>query len=237
MEYLKISNQTLIEPNAFKLLGACTKRDDATKIGYFGSGLKYGIAVLLRKNIDFVVYSGLQKIDISLKSEIFREKAFNVIHIAGEKTSLTTDMGIDWELWQAIREVYCNALDETNSHHCIINEICPKENETAFYISLENKDMADLIQKWDTYFSFNRRMLVGDENKIFDSISDKVNVYRKGIRCYDEFYASLYDYDFDNISINESRVVKWGWEVKEKLAELWGKYATKSMIRNISKIL
>ena len=40
MKYLKISNKGEIDPNAFRLRGASTKRNDEMKIGFFGIGLK-----------------------------------------------------------------------------------------------------------------------------------------------------------------------------------------------------
>ena len=76
MKYLKISNKTEIDVRAFSLLGACTKRGDNTKIGYFGSGLKYAIATLVRMKIPFEVYSGLNKITIETKPEDFRGQIF-----------------------------------------------------------------------------------------------------------------------------------------------------------------
>lgn len=50
MKYIRIKNQWLIEPQALHLVGASTKRNDASKIGQFGSGNKYAMAYLLRNN-------------------------------------------------------------------------------------------------------------------------------------------------------------------------------------------
>ena len=64
--YLKISNKGNIDINAFRLMGASTKRG-SDKIGFFGSGLKYGISTLLREGIGLRVFSGIEEIiDFSL---------------------------------------------------------------------------------------------------------------------------------------------------------------------------
>ncbi len=233
MKYLKISNQTEIDENAFTLLGACTKRDDSNKIGYFGSGLKYAIAVLLRENIEFKVFSGEKEIVIGLESQLFREQAFNVITVNGKKTSLTTSMGVDWKIWQAIREIFCNALDETDSTHGIVEEIIPKDGVTSFYLPVGNEEIQQILNSWDNYFSFNRTQIAGDCCKIFHSLNDTTNIYRKGIRCHDSSFHSLYDYDFSKIRINESRTIKYTWEINEGIAQLWGVYATPQMITNL----
>lgn len=64
-KYLRISSQGEIEEKAFTLIGASSKRGDNTKIGYFGSGLKYSIAWLLRNKIDFKIFSGYRPINVS----------------------------------------------------------------------------------------------------------------------------------------------------------------------------
>jgi len=54
-KYILIQNDGEIETNSFELIGASTKRDDKTKIGFFGSGLKYSIAYMMRKGIEFKI--------------------------------------------------------------------------------------------------------------------------------------------------------------------------------------
>lgn len=230
MQYLKISNHTEIDENAFKLIGACTKRDDDSKIGYFGSGLKYALAVLLRENIAFRVFSGKKEIKMTVNSEVFRGQAFNIISVCGKETSLTTSMGVDWKPWQAVREIFCNALDEAHPSREIVDTVKPEKGITAFYIPTENSEIQFIVDNWDKYFAHDRRPLVGDCCKIYSPICDTVNIYRKGIRCWDESYASLYDYDFDTIRITESRSVEYTFEIWEGMAKLWGKYATTQMI-------
>ncbi len=230
MQYLKISNRTEIETNAFMLLGACTKRDDSSKIGYFGSGLKYALAVLLREGIAFKVFSGKKEIELTVETEMLRDQSFDVISICGKKTSLTTSMGVDWKPWQAVREIFCNALDEVSPSREVVDSIEPAEGTTAFYIPTDVEEVQYIIDNWAKYFAHDREVLAGTCCKIYSSYSDTVNIYRKGVRCWDVTYGSLYDYDFDKLEINESRTVKYSSEVWRGIARLWGKYATPRMI-------
>src|SRR5207302_1267275 len=98
--------------NAFKLLGASNKRGDSAKIGYFGTGLKYAIAVMLRQGIEFKVFSGTKEIKIGQRNTKFLDSTVAVMTVNGEKTSITLDAGIDWQPWFAIREIYSNSIDE-----------------------------------------------------------------------------------------------------------------------------
>ena len=113
--YILIQNDGEIEINSFELIGASTKRGESGKIGFFGSGLKYSIAYMMRNGIDFKVFSGTNEIVFSLKSEDFRDKKFERICINGNPTSYTTSIGPTWsEDWFVLREIYCNAVDESN---------------------------------------------------------------------------------------------------------------------------
>ena len=109
---IEIANNGEVPVEAFTLMGASTKRGDDTKIGYFGSGLKYAISKLTKDGVDLKIYSGKKEIKITTTNVSLGREKFKRININKRPTSLTTEMGPDWELWQAIREIYCNAADE-----------------------------------------------------------------------------------------------------------------------------
>lgn len=231
--YIKIENPGEIDVNAFRLLGASTKRDDNTKIGFFGSGLKYAIAVLLRNEIPFRVFAGEKEIKIETKTETFRDKSFQMIKINGSRTSLTTDMGPDWEPWFAIREVYCNALDEGNANLTIVGDPAGEKDKTIFFVKFDDK-LVHLFDNWDQYFSNKRKDLVHEQagNRYFTGKQD-LRVYRKGVLCHVEDKPSLYHYDLDWIDINESRVLKSDWDFKYNMPQKFAVTANTSMIRNL----
>jgi len=233
--YIKIQNDGEIDVNAFLLLGASTKRGDEDKIGYFGSGLKYAISVLLRNQIPFYVFSGEKEIKITTVKEEFRGQEFQVIKINNKKTSLTTHMGPDWEPWFSIREIYCNALDEQSSSISTAQGVVGESGKTTFYISFDEK-ITDLFKNWNRYFSNKREDVVLDDvingTKVLDGSSDEFIVYRKGVQCYTENQKSLYHYDLAWVEINESRVLKSHWDFTYALSKMWGKIATTQMIKN-----
>jgi hypothetical protein len=214
--YLKISNKGEIDINAFKLIGASSKRGDESKIGFFGSGIKYSIAYLLRNNIPFKCFSGKNEIQFSSNPKKFRDKDFSVICINGEETSMTTDMGIDWEIWYIIREFYSNAIDEGEHEITSVQfgDIAPESDKTIIYIKC-TKETDKIINEWNLYFSDSRNDLMyydSHGNKLYSGGSDKI-VYRKGIQCgYFPETKSLFHYDLAWVEINESRVIKSDWD-------------------------
>ena len=224
-KFIKVENDGIIDSEAFNMIGASTKRDDSTKIGFFGSGLKYSIAYLLRNKIKFKVYADYREITFETKVSTLRGQSFDVIYINGEKTSMTTEMGIDWKAWFAIREIYCNAIDEGGAKISIVKakNVVPIEDKTVFYIQID-EEFQKLIDEWMYYFSEERKDCLwsdDDNNKIFSG-SQNLIVYRKGIRVlsYDDCKC-IFNYDIDKVAINESRVISdeysFKWELKKML--------------------
>jgi len=221
MKLLRIVNQGLIDPQALSLLGASTKRGDEAKIGMFGSGNKYALAYFLR-NGSVEVYSGTKKVPIEVRTEIFREKEFGVVYINNERTSITTEFGMEWKFWQATREIYSNALDEGGATIALVDKMNPKEGETHFYIATNQDDIQSFVEEFDMYFNDKRKPLFSNHiGTIYEkSVSKNLVLYRKGIRCYDSPKRSIFDYNIDNIRINESRTIAYWWEVDEKVWSL-----------------
>src|SRR5574343_1021192 len=147
--WLKISNQGLIDPNALILMGASSKRDDVSKIGFFGTGIKYALAVLLRNNIAIKIYNGVKEIEVSTKTVSFRDKEYQQVFIDGRETSITTDIGPDWKIWYAIREIYCNAIDEGGMD--ILQVSTPMmhlyDDTTTIFLEIP-KDIHDILDNW-----------------------------------------------------------------------------------------
>ena len=111
-----IENKGELDVSSLILLGASTKREDDSKIGFFGSGNKYAIATLIRMGVGFRIFSGNNEVVITTNDINFRGRTFKQILIDGQQTSLTTDMGPQWEEWMALREWVSNSLDEGQSN-------------------------------------------------------------------------------------------------------------------------
>jgi len=232
MKYLKISNVGEIENAALYLL-ASTKRGQADKIGQFGSGNKYQLCYFVRNNYEYKVFSGTREIEIKTVPTKLRDQEVNVIYVDGKETSLTDQMGPTWELWQSLREIYCNAIDEGDPNIEIVTDIQPVEGETHFYIGF-NSEINAFMENFDKYFANKDNVLFSCSiGKIMRKQGEVANVYRKGIRCIDSHAPSIFDYDLNNIPINESRLIERGWQRDE---EIWKLIQRCTDIRIIDKI-
>lgn len=233
MSYLRISNKGNLEIEALTLLGASSKRGDSSKIGIFGSGNKYALSYLLRNNYELIIYSGLKKIELTLKKKVFREHEFDVICVNGKETSITTEFGFDWKLWYAIRELYSNAVDEGIIDFSEIPDISPKENETHIYIGYKD-DLSDLMFNIKDYIARDKKVLFEcEEGKIYEKHSNKACIYRKGIKCHETSKQSIYDYDFNDLEIGENRTAMFSWSIPESIWTLINKCTDPKLLRKI----
>ena len=235
-QFLLIENKGQIDVNALTLMGGSTKRDSTTMIGFFGSGNKYAIALLLKAKIGLRIFSGEKELVLSTEPVAFRDKSFEKILIDGRETSLTTDMGPQWDTWMAIREFVSNAIDEGENNVIPSTEIVAgKDGYTRFYIEHVTQ-IKEVINNWDTYFSFDRTDAIIDLplGKVFPNICKKQQriLYRRGIRCYDAGEA-LYHYDLPDFTINESRVIDNTYGARRIVRDFLMEHATKDVASNI----
>lgn len=236
-KYLRIKSAGLIDPMAFSLIGASTKRGDESKIGYFGSGLKYAIASLLRNNIGFRVFAGKKELVFTTKQADFREQEFQVICVNGKETSLTTQMGgKDWDnSFAPIREIYSNALDEDqNASISECDIMATKEGFTCFFIQM-NENVYHFFQHRGEYFCNQVEPLsTGYHANILPGSPDGVRLFRKGILCFfDHRKKSLFYYDSNNFGINESRVLSSEWDGRYNIVKAWAQCKDASLIEKL----
>lgn len=223
MNYLKITNKGLIEPEDLYLIGSSTKRDDDTKIGMFGSGWKFALAWLMRNDSLPIIMSGQQKIDIDYNVVLHRNTPVKVITIDGRETSLTSEMGMKWTGWMAIREIVSNAIDEGDYKITTVfnpEQFTGEDGGTSIYIPL-NSELGSVLMNYDNYFSFERKESYSCEHGriFFKKEKSKMTIYRKGIRCYDTMKETKTDFDFNEIDINESRLTS-DYEIKRGIQKI-----------------
>lgn len=221
MSYVEIRNKGAVQIGAFSLLGASTKEGDNTKIGFFGSGNKYAIATLLRLGVPFMIYSGLEEIKISTRKVSLGDTEFDQILINGETTSFTTRMGPTWELWFALREFICNAIDEGGYEFNVVDEVGLIPDVTTIYIELTN-EVKDFVDKIDEYILQSEPIAKVDTANcvvdIHEGNGDSFLYYRKGIRVSPPSTAkALFRYNFSNIDINESRIAPYPWQASHRI--------------------
>jgi len=110
-------NQGEADINALTTMGVNVKPASDNPIGHFGTGFKFAVSVILRNDCSITLFSGTDRYDFSTRLQEIRGSNFEVVIMAKNKgkpvqLGFTTQLGRNWQLWQAYRELYCNCLDE-----------------------------------------------------------------------------------------------------------------------------
>lgn len=207
MKYLKIQNDGELDIRLVALMGGTTKANDKYKIGQFGTGLKYTLAYLFRNNIDFKIFVGETEVQLSIETEVIKEENFDIICINGNRTSITTRMGADWDAWMIIRELWCNALDEGGSVRGVVENVEGVEGKTIFFIQID-KDFQTVLDNWGNYFIHdNEPLWDGPNHRIYHG-GEKTRIYKQGVLIHTVDKPALFSYDVKTASINELREFK-----------------------------
>lgn len=205
MKYLKIKNKGLLDVRLVYLMGGTTKANDQYKIGQFGTGLKYTLAYMLRNNIDFKMFIDGKEVGIQTKTETIRDTDFNIIYINGEKSSITTNMGMDWKAWMIMRELWCNALDEEDPSIELVDEVAPTGGTTEYYIQCV-ADIAQVWEDWDKYFISKDKMIMDHEKFSIYEGGSSLRLYKNGVLVKEmKDQRAVFSYDLKTAYLNELR--------------------------------
>ena len=147
-------------------------------------------------------------------------------------------MGPDWkDVWMGIREYVQNSVDEGEMNVVPnIENIEGKEGKTRCYIEINN-EIQDVIDNWDTYFTFDRidELFQSGDTFIYPNkeINNNLILFSKGIKCTDfTRRPSLFHYS-GNIEMNESRIIKHEWQGKEIAANILAICINKNVIHSV----
>lgn len=205
MKYLKIQNDGLLDIRLVALMGGTTKSKDKYKIGQFGTGLKYTLAYLFRNNLDFKIFVGEQEVKVHTEVEKIKEEDFEIICINGHRTSITTKMGEDWSAWMIVRELWCNALDESGAHREITTLAIGEKDTTTFYIQVDPK-IQKVIDNWHKYFIHEQEAVFANDEVAIYPAGDHLCIYKQGVLVKEiTEHKSIFSYDYKSADINELR--------------------------------
>lgn len=95
---------------AMLTMGLSAKAEDS--IGFFGTGFKYAVSIILRLGGSIKVSTLSGEYEFTVRNEEVRGKEFGIVYVNDREAGFTTHLGANWEPWMAYRELYCNAKDE-----------------------------------------------------------------------------------------------------------------------------
>lgn len=207
MKYLMIENKGVLPQSLFFLIGASTKSEDSSKFGEFGTGLKYAISYCARTETNLKMFLGVREVVLSTQEKIVKNNKFTCIFLNSKNTNLTTKFGETWQAWMALRELWCNAIDETKPKKEIVEEegVKARPGYTRFFVSI-TEDIQKVLDSWEDHFLTRTDALYEDEDiVIYPSLDKKLRIYKNTILISAREQDSLFHYDLKKAEINELR--------------------------------
>lgn len=211
-------NDGLIDLDAVRTMGVSVKNEGS--FGRFGTGIKYGIATILRGGGTIRLHRGNDFHVFSARKKTIRGQEFMLACLDNKSMGFTTSLGRDWQPWMVLREFGCNARDE-GGDFCATREGLGLDSftgadRTVFEVEWEELETAysgkaDLFIEGEPMFAnTDLRILPGSSAHLF---------YR-GVRVFKLEKPSHFRYDIlAEQSLTEDR-------------SLVGDYTAKALIRD-----
>jgi hypothetical protein len=193
-------------------------------IGFFGTGLKYAISVLLRTGHKLTIFSGIEVIEFDVKRDDVRGKEFEFITMSknGEapfEIGFTTELGKTWDLWMAYRELACNMLDENGT----VKFSDDRFSDDDFIPEIGRSKFMVEGYEFEAVFAMREKYILEDQPdaqigliQIRERPSD--SFYYRDVKVMNLNLTSLFTYnDLQDTELTEDRTLKNQYSVLNRL--------------------
>lgn len=206
MTVVSLTNAGLIPIEAVTTMGVSAKEGESP-IGFFGTGLKYAVAGLLRMGHRITIFRGLDRYDFASEKGEVRGKEFDFIRMTGPdgdaRLGFTTHLGAKWEMWQVFRELYSNCLDEGGQ--IAFAAVDPAEGQTTIWVTGEQ--FAESARGKDRLFLSTRPIFSGPFVDIHPNPSNAI--YYRGVMAASLERHSRFTYNIKTTTdLTEDRTIK-----------------------------
>jgi hypothetical protein len=227
-------NAEPIDLNTIRLMGVSVK-NGPNPIGYFGTGLKFSIATLLRlggkvalhtmtKEENTPVY---RKLKFAVQPTKVRGEEFGVVAMGDEPLGFTTALGRNWEAWQAYRELASNTMDEGGE---IIDH--PPARQYGTVIEVSGDAIEGAYRQRDAIFISGTPLAkLGDVE--IHRCRGALGFYR-GVCAHTTKSPPLFSYNVtSSLDLTEDRTVKSPFMFNYRVAAALPKLTDRDMLRKI----
>lgn len=183
-------------------------KEGPSAIGYFGTGLKYAIATILRNHGSISIATDGDTYTFSHQVSIIRNAPFKIVTYSKNGgtpvlTGFTTDMGKNWTLENAYRELYSNAKDEGGDVYT------KPPFSTGSCVVITTIGLDEVHEMRDSFILNSQHMkllLSTPDIEVYNQISD--TVFYRGIAAYKSSRPIKYTYNIKRqMTLTEDRTL------------------------------
>jgi hypothetical protein len=200
-------NEGLIDLRGVTTFGVCAK-ETKNPIGYFGTGLKYAIAVLLREGCEVTLWLGTKSYVFRTQKTEVRGQEFDFVYMNNQEMPFTTALGRNWELWMAYRELYSNAADETGGCAYAESESRNVGEEGYTKITVTGDKFEEVHKEQNEIFLQTKPRYTFKGVELHDCEGSGKWLFYRGIRVHKLTKPALYNYNLTgSVSLTEDRTL------------------------------
>lgn len=239
----------LIDLRSFTVVGFNAKPNTTNPIGFFGTGLKISVAVLMRMGATVIVWIGKDKYTFFTKTVDFRGTDFEQIWLRSERWKMrarniqlpyTTQYGKNWKPWMVFRELESNTIDEGGETWVSNSELDTSypTGEAGFTcIVVHHPDIVAAFAERDKLFIDEKAnpVIVSDSAvTVREGGGEDAKLYYRGVRAKDAVKKTLFTYDFQQThGLTEDRTFESEYWVRQNLGSFVATCDNERVIRKI----
>jgi hypothetical protein len=232
MKHYVFENKGVIDPRSITTFGVSSK-ENASPIGFFGTGLKYAIAVLLRLGCQVHIITGGKRYDFGTERAKVRVDHFDFVTMNGQPLGFTTDLGKTWEAWQAFRELACNTMDEGGTWYATDGTDFAESDQHTYIIVSGSAFAAAWAERDSIILPMDLPVLSSDSRVNVHKGTSKY-VYYRGVRAMQLPKQSMYTYDVrEKLVLTEDRTVAAPWLVEYCIARMAAMSTCVEYLKNV----
>lgn len=202
-----------LDLNAVRLMGVSVKGGD-NPIGYFGTGLKYAVAVILRLNGKFRIRIDQHVHEFGTTQVALRGAEFRVVTLDGQPLGFTTELGKNWSAANAYRELHSNTKDEGGA---IYVGDAPYLHKSNTYIEVEQEEVEQAHLRRGNIFLETEPLYENDALSIHPGLSRRV--FYRGVAVSELPTPSRYTYNLkQRVELTEDRTAKYAYALRIDIA-------------------
>jgi len=221
---------------AFVRAFAVSAKETENPIGFFGTGMKYALAILAKAEAQVTISllddnGARQNFHLCTKKKIIRGKEFHFVCLGGEELPFTTDLGKQWQLWMAYRELYCNALDEGGT--VTDGDNFPSDSGTI--IRVTHEEIEKVHREKDIYFLSGEPLGKLEDGPYIHTLNkgNPKGVFKRGIFVGGLQHPCMFTYNLVDGELSEDRLLRNLWMLENDLVKGFVKSNDPALLRQV----
>lgn len=208
-------NAGLIDLAAVTTMGVSVKDGDGP-IGYFGTGLKFAIATILRDGGSVVLFRGQEPHFFTARTITVRGQEFQQVCMNDHALGFTTQLGRNWEAWMAFRELASNCRDEGGRYFADKGDWSPMDGHTT--IVAYSEKIAEAYRSRANILLESEPLFANDFIEIHEGPS--AHAFYRGVRIHETWKPTALRYNIKRkIDLTEDRTAKYNFQVNDAIRD------------------